>query len=122
MSHTPLIPAKAGIQKATRDTETLHTLPMSFFVYILANRRNGTLYIGMTDDLTRRYFEHRIESRPGFTKRYGVKILVWYEEHGSCETAFERERQLKKWNRTWKLRLIERSNPEWRDLRRDFLP
>jgi putative endonuclease len=95
---------------------------MSFFVYILANRRNGTLYIGMTDDLTRRYFEHRIESRPGFTKRYGVKILVWYEEHGSCETAFERERQLKKWNRTWKLRLIERSNPEWRDLRRDFLP
>jgi putative endonuclease len=95
---------------------------MSFFVYILASRRNGTLYIGMTDDLTRRYFEHKIESRPGFTKRYGVKILVWYEEHGSRETAFERERQLKKWNRKWKLRLIERSNPEWRDLGRDFLP
>jgi putative endonuclease len=65
---------------------------MSFFVYILASRRNGTLYIGMTGDLTRRYFEHKIESRPGFTERYGVKILVWYEEHGSRETAFERKR------------------------------
>jgi putative endonuclease len=76
----------------------------------------------MTDDVTRRYFEHKIESRPGFTQRHGIKILVWYEEHGSRETAFERERQLKKWNRKWTLRLIERSNPERRDIGRDFLP
>jgi len=95
---------------------------MSFFVYILASRRNGTLHIGMTDDLPWRYFEHKTELRPGFTKRYGVKILVWYEEHGSRESAFERERQLKKWNRNGKLRLIQRSNPEWRDLGRAFVP
>jgi putative endonuclease len=106
---TPARPREGGDPE--RDTRhwNRHGLLMSFFVYILASRRNGTLYIGMTDDLTRRYFEHKTESRPGFTKRYGVKILVWFEEHGSRETAFERERQLKKWNRKWKLRLIERS-------------
>jgi len=65
---------------------------MSFFVYILASRRNGTLYVGMTDDLTRRYFEHKSGVIPGFTKRYGVKMLVWFEELGSRESAFMRER------------------------------
>ena len=89
---------------------------MSFFVYILASRRNGTLYIGMTDNLARRTWEHRSGAVPGFTSKYGVKLLVWYELHESRETAFVRERQLKKWNRAWKLQLIERSNPEWRDL------
>jgi len=95
---------------------------MSFFVYILASRRNGTLYIGMTDDLTRRYFQHRTEALPGFTQRYGVKMLVWFEEHGSRESAFVRERQMKKWNRSWKVRLIEESNPEWVDLGEEFAP
>jgi putative endonuclease len=89
---------------------------MSFFVYILASRRNGTLYIGMTDNLARRIWEHQTEIVPGFTKKYGVKTLVWYELHESREAAFQRERQLKKWNRAWKLALIERSNPKWQDL------
>jgi putative endonuclease len=95
---------------------------MSFFVYILASRRNGTLYVGMTDDLTRRYFQHRTGEFTGFTKKYGVKMLVWFEEHGSRESAFTRERQIKKWHRKWKLELIESMNPQWLDLGSDFLP
>ncbi len=89
---------------------------MSFYAYILASRRNGTLYLGMTDNLVRRVFEHRSEAMRGFTKRYGVKMLVWYESHESRDSAFARERQIKKWNRAWKLELIEKANPEWRDL------
>ncbi len=89
---------------------------MSFFVYILASRRNGTLYLGMTDHLARRVWEHQSGAVPGFTTKYGVKTLVWYELHESRETAFQRERQLKKWNRAWKIQLIERRNPTWRDL------
>jgi putative endonuclease len=87
----------------------------NFFVYILASRRNGTLYIGMTDNLSRRVWEHQIGAVPGFTKKYGVKTLVWYELHVTRESAFQRERQLKKWNRSWKLTLIERVNPNWQD-------
>ncbi len=93
---------------------------MSFYVYILASRRNGTLYVGMTDDLVRRVWEHRIDAVPGFTRKYGVKMLVWYEQHETRETAFHRERQIKKWNRAWKLQLIERSNPTWKDLAGDL--
>ena len=89
---------------------------MSFFVYILASRRNGTLYIGMPHDLARRVWEHKSGAVPGFTRKYGVKMLVWYEVHESRESAFQRERQIKKWNRAWKLELIERTNPGWRDL------
>jgi putative endonuclease len=89
---------------------------MSFFVYIVASRRNGTLYVGMTDDLVRRTWEHRTGAIPGFSRTYGVKLLVWYEVHETRETAFQRERQLKKWKRVWKLKLIERLNLGWRDL------
>jgi putative endonuclease len=89
---------------------------MSFFVYILASRRNGTLYIGMTDDLARRVEQHRTNAVRGFTKTYGVKTLVWFEMHETRDSAFQRERQLKKWKRIWKLELIERGNPTWRDL------
>jgi putative endonuclease len=89
---------------------------MSFFVYLLASRRNDTLYIGMTDDLVRRTWEHRTDAIAGFTRRYEVKMLVWYELHDSRESAFLRERQVKKWNRRWKLELIEKTNPMWRDL------
>ena len=95
---------------------------MSFFVYMLANQRNGTLYIGMTDDLPRRVWQHRTGAVPGFTSRYDVKLLVWHEAHESRESAFTRERQLKKWNRGWKLRLIETGNPDWRDLWDDLSP
>ena len=93
---------------------------MNFYVYILASRRNGALYVGMTDDLVRRVWEHRIGAVPGFTRKYGVKMLVWYEQHETRETAFQRERQLKKWNRAWKLQLIERFNPTWKDLAVDL--
>jgi len=89
---------------------------MSFFVCILASQRNGTLYIGMTDNLARRVWEHQSGAVPGFTKKYDIKTLVWYELHQSRESAFQRERQLKKWNRAWKIALIEQSNPSWRDL------
>ena len=94
---------------------------MSFFVYILASRRNGTLYTGMTDDIARRVWEHKSGVVPGFTKKYGVKLLVWYEVHETRESAFIRERQLKKWNRAWKLKLIEDLNRQWRDLTEDIL-
>ncbi|HEY6027646.1 MAG TPA: GIY-YIG nuclease family protein [Pseudolabrys sp.] len=89
---------------------------MAFYVYIMANKRNGTLYIGMTDNLARRVWEHRDGTIDGFTKAYDVKLLVWFEEHPSRESAFTRERQMKKWNRHWKLQAIEGRNPEWRDL------
>jgi putative endonuclease len=94
---------------------------MSFFVYILASRRNGTLYIGMNDNLARRIWEHQSGVVYGFTKKYGVKTLLWYELHDSRENAFRRERQLKKWNRNWKLQLIERLNPSWRDLAHELV-
>jgi len=89
---------------------------MSFYVYILASRRNGTLYVGMTGDLVKRIWLHREEVLPGFTKQHGVKMFVRYEEHNSRGSAFRRERQIKKWNRVWKFELIEKTNPTWRDL------
>jgi putative endonuclease len=89
---------------------------MSFYVYILASRRNGTLYTGMTDNLVARVWQHRQGIVPGFTKQYGVKTLVWYEQHETRESALLRERQIKKWDRKWKLETIEALNPGWRDL------
>jgi putative endonuclease len=89
---------------------------MAFYVYILSSRRNGTLYIGMTDNLIQRVWMHRNGILPGFTKQYGVKMLVWYEQHETREAALTRERQMKKWNREWKLQIIEQSNPRWSDL------
>ncbi|WP_310498695.1 GIY-YIG nuclease family protein [Sandarakinorhabdus sp.] len=85
-------------------------------VYILASRRQGTLYIGVTADLMRRVSEHRLGETPGFTRRYGANRLVWHEAHGEITSAIAREKQLKHWNRAWKIRLIETANPEWRDL------
>jgi putative endonuclease len=93
---------------------------MSFWVYILASKRNSTLYIGHTDDLYRRVTEHKARSMPGFTAKYGVTKLVWFEEHESRESAFTRERRMKVWRRAWKLEIIERGNPGWRDLFEDF--
>jgi putative endonuclease len=94
---------------------------MAFHVYILASRRNGTLYVGLTDDLPKRIWQHRTGATGGFTKRYGIRTLVWCEMHESRESAFLRERQIKKWNRSWKLELIEASNPSWRDLYDDLI-
>ena len=89
---------------------------MAFFTYIMASQRNGTLYTGSTDDLVTRVIQHKTETFEGFTSKYGVDRLVWYEVHDSRHAAFRRERQIKKWNRAWKLELIERRNPDWRDL------
>jgi len=89
---------------------------MAFFTYIMASQRNGTLYTGSTDDIVKRAWEHRSGAVPGFTAKYRVKALVWYEQHETREAAFRRERQIKEWKRQWKLELIERSNPEWLDL------
>ena len=87
-----------------------------FACYILASARNGTLYVGVTSNLPRRAWEHREGVVDGFSKEYGCKTLVWYELHENAESAITREKQLKKWNRAWKLSLIERANPEWKDL------
>lgn len=85
-------------------------------VYMLASRRNGVLYIGVTSDLAHRMAEHSQELIPGFTKTYSVKRLVYYEMHHTMEEAIRREKRLKEWRRAWKARLIETMNPEWRDL------
>jgi putative endonuclease len=89
-------------------------------VYILASQRNGTLYIGVTSNLLQRLHQHRAGLIEGFTKDYGVHRLVWFENGGSMEDAIRREKQIKKWNRQWKLELIEKSNPSWRDLALDL--
>jgi putative endonuclease len=89
---------------------------MSFYVYIVANRRNGTIYVGMTDDLARRIWEHKSRAIPGFTAKYGCDQLVWYETHDTREAAFLRERRIKDWRRSWKLMLVEDDNPTWADL------
>ena len=86
------------------------------YVYIMARGRNGTLYIGATSDLVRRVWQHREGAADSFTKRYGCKMLVWYEVHDGIEGARLRELQLKKWNRSWKLTTIEQMNPDWQDL------
>ena len=92
-----------------------------YFVYILASGRNGTLYIGVTNDLCRRAGEHKAKAVPGFTKRYGVDILVWYEIHSDINAAIAREKQIKGWNRAWKVRLIEKTNPVWNDLAKSLI-
>lgn len=81
-------------------------------VYILASKRNGTLYTGVTSDLRGRVFRHRTGQLPGFTQKYGVKLLAWYEQHATMESAILREKRIKKWNRQWKLTLIEAANPD----------
>ncbi len=89
---------------------------MTYFVYIMASQQNGTLYVGVTNDLVRRVFEHKSDAVDGFTKRYKVHMLVWFESTSSIEAAILREKQLKNWRRSWKLNLIEKDNPDWNDL------
>ncbi len=89
-------------------------------VYIMASKRNGTLYCGVTSDLTKRIYQHRNGIYEGFSKKYDVKRLVWFEQHETMEAAITREKQIKKWNRAWKLELIEKGNPDWKDLAIDL--
>jgi len=89
-------------------------------VYLLASKRNGTLYLGVTSDLAGRLHKHRNGLLPGFTKKYRVRMLVWFEVHATMESAILHEKRIKKWNRAWKLELIEAANPDWRDLALDL--
>ena len=91
------------------------------FVYILASARNATLYTGVTSNLVQRVWQHKNELADGFTKKYGVRTLVWHEAHVTMESAIGREKAIKDWRRAWKLRLIEAMNPQWRDLYEDIL-
>ena len=86
-----------------------------FYVYVLASKRNGTLYIGVTSALVQRVWQHKTKAVEGFTTRYGVDQLVYFEAHADAVSAIQREKQLKKWRRAWKIELIEEQNPEWRD-------
>ncbi len=105
-----VIPAKAGIQSS------IHMHLRNPCVYILASGRNGTLYVGVTSDLGRRIGEHKSGLEGSFAARYGVTMLVYLEMHETMDAAITREKQIKKWNRRWKLRLIESMNPTWDDL------
>ncbi len=93
----------------------------TYFVYILASKKNGTLYIGVTNNLIKRVYEHKNNIIDSFTKKYSVHDLVHFEQFGDIENAIIREKQLKKWNRKWKLDLIERDNPDWKDLYDELL-
>lgn len=88
----------------------------SYYVYILASKKNGTLYIGITSDLKRRVYEHKHNLVPGFTKRYSIHKLVYYESTSDVREALLREKRIKKWKREWKIRLIEQHNPHWNDM------
>ncbi len=108
-----VIPANAGIQYAWPVKQPC--------VYILASQRNGTLYVGVTSNLVQRIWQHKSDLVDGFTKKYGVHMLVWYEAHETLESAIAREKALKSWRRKWKLDLIESANPAWRDLYGDIV-
>ena len=90
-------------------------------VYLLASRRNGTLYVGVTSNLVKRIWEHKNNVVQGFTQKYGVHMLVWFELHETMESAIRREKAIKEWKRDWKLKLIEQQNPAWRDLYSEIL-
>lgn len=94
---------------------------MQYFIYILASKKNGTLYIGVTSDLIKRIYEHKNDLVKGFTQKYTIHKLVYFEATESIESAIMREKQLKTWNRAWKINLIEKSNPGWNDLYSDLI-
>jgi putative endonuclease len=94
-------------------------LTQSYYVYLLTSSRRGTLYVGVTNDLLKRVWQHKQGLVEGFSKRYRIRTLVWYEQTDSIESAIVREKQIKKWNRAWKIELIEANNPDWKDLYKD---
>ena len=96
-------------------------MPKAYYVYMLASRRYGTIYTGVTSDIIKRTWQHKEGFVEGFTKEYSVKHLVWYEQHDDVQSAITREKQVKKWNRAWKIKLIQKNNPHWRDLYREVV-
>lgn len=120
MLPTDVTPAQAGAQYREQRGIAIDMRPRQPCVYILASKRNGTLYTGVTSDLFQRAGLHKQDLIEGFTKRYGVHLLVYYEMHQTMPDAIRREKRLKKWNRAWKVRLIESMNPEWIDLFDEF--
>ena len=94
---------------------------MQYYIYMLASKKNGTLYVGVTSDLIKRIYEHKNDHVEGFTQKYTIHNLVYFEATESIESAIIREKQLKKWNRAWKINLIEKSNPAWNDLYPDLI-
>ena len=107
------VPAKAG---------THHAAPAMFYVYLLASQPHGTLYVGKATNLLKRVYEHKIKAVTGFTAKYSVDRLVWFEAHETLENAFRREKQIKGWKRAWKIELIEADNPHWADLYGSLAP
>ena len=103
------------------DKKTKIMREYTYYVYILASGKNGTLYIGITNDLMRRLYEHKNSLIKGFTNKYKVNNLVYFEETNDISEAIKREKQLKKWNRQWKIELIEKDNPNWEDLAKEWL-
>ncbi len=99
-----------------RGSEFLHNVLMPYYVYILAKEKNSTFYVGITSDLAKRVYEHKTNTADGFTKKYNVKTLVYYEIFDDAENAIKREKRLKRWNRRWKIKIIEDMNPNWDDL------
>ncbi len=97
-------------------------MPKQYYVYILASQKNGTLYKGVTNDIIRRSFEHKNNVIKGFTKKYGVHILVYYEIYEDINNAISREKCIKRWKRNWKIELIEKNNSQWKDLYDELLP
>ncbi|MBN9004978.1 MAG: GIY-YIG nuclease family protein [Rhizobiales bacterium] len=95
---------------------------MAYYVYLLASRKDGALYIGVTNDLVRRVYEHRTKSVPGFTSRYNIAKLVWFEVYDDPVAAISREKEIKKWRRAWKIELVEAENPDWIDLYDSITP
>ncbi len=93
----------------------------SYYVYILTNKKQGTLYLGITNNLIRRIYEHKQGCVDGFSKKYKTNQLVYFEETSDVDSAIQREKQMKKWYRSWKIKLIEQNNPEWKDLYKDLL-
>ena len=112
---------KSGVDCRGNPAIKAHTLGKQFYVYILANKRNGTLYTGVTSDLLKRVWEHKEGLIRGFTKKYNIKKLVYYEICDDATNAITREKRIKKWRRRWKLQLIEKRNPQWKDLYEEIL-
>jgi len=111
-----MVAMDSGLAPAARPGMTSEVCAIMYYVYILASRKHGTLYVGVTPDLVRRVFEHKNNLVRGFTSRYGVHLLVWFEPYNDATNAITREKELKKWRREWKINLIERENPNWQDL------